>query len=50
MNDKTALNQAIKLTDEILEVLDQGEFERVNQLDLMLRMRLDSGSHRLSRL
>ncbi len=33
MNDKTALNQAIKLTDEILEVLDQGEFERVNQLE-----------------
>ncbi len=33
MNDKTALNQAIRLTDEILEVLDQGEFERVNQLE-----------------
>ena len=33
MNEKTALGQAIALTDEILELLDQGEFERVNELE-----------------
>ena len=33
MNDQTALSAAISLTDEILEVLDQGEFERVNELE-----------------
>jgi len=33
MNDKAALAEAISLTDEILEVLDQGEFERVNELE-----------------
>lgn len=33
MNDKTALTEAIALTDEILEVLEQGEFERVNELE-----------------
>ncbi len=33
MNDKKALVAAISLTDEILEVLEQGEFERVNELE-----------------
>ena len=33
MNEKTALGQAIALTDEILELLEQGEFERVNELE-----------------
>lgn len=33
MNDKAALVEAISLTDEILEVLEQGEFERVNELE-----------------
>ena len=33
MNDKTALTEAIALTDEILEVLEQGEFDRVNELE-----------------
>jgi hypothetical protein len=34
MNDKNALVSAISLTDEILEMLEQGEFERVNELEL----------------
>ena len=33
MNEKTALAQAITLTDEILEVLDHGDFGRVNELE-----------------
>ena len=33
MNDTSALSQAIALTDEILQMLDQGEFERVNALE-----------------
>lgn len=33
MNDKKALIAAIALTDEILEMLEQGEFERVNELE-----------------
>jgi len=33
MNDKIALAEAIALTDEILEVLEQGEFQRVNELE-----------------
>ena len=34
MNKQQALNAAIKLTDEILELLDSGEFERVGELEL----------------
>ncbi len=33
MNNKSALEQAIALTDEILEVLEEGEFRRVNELE-----------------
>jgi len=33
MDSKSALSQAIAITDEILELLEQGEFERVNQLE-----------------
>ena len=33
MDSRTALSQAIAITDEILELLEQGEFERVNQLE-----------------
>ena len=33
MNQKIALAQAISLTDEILELLEQGEFARVNELE-----------------
>ena len=33
MDNKFALEQAIALTDEILEVLDTGEFVRVNELE-----------------
>ncbi|MDH3763580.1 MAG: hypothetical protein OEU50_21600 [Gammaproteobacteria bacterium] len=33
MNDKKALVSAISLTDEILKMLEQGEFERVNELE-----------------
>jgi len=33
MNDKSALLEAIALTDEILELLEQGEFQRVNELE-----------------
>ena len=34
MNKQQALNAAIKLTDEILELLDSGEFERVGALEV----------------
>jgi hypothetical protein len=33
MNKQQALNAAIDLTDEILELLDSGEFERVGALE-----------------
>jgi len=33
MTDKNALSAAIALTDEILEVLEEGEFERVSELE-----------------
>ena len=33
MDPRTALTKAIAITDEILELLDEGEFERVNQLE-----------------
>jgi len=33
MDSGTALKQAIALTDEILLLLEQGEFERVDQLE-----------------
>lgn len=33
MDARTALSQAIGLTDEILALLEQGEFERVNELE-----------------
>lgn len=33
MNEKKALGQAIELTDEILELLEQGEFDRINELE-----------------
>ncbi len=33
MDAKTALHQAIDITDEILELLEQGDFERVNRLE-----------------
>lgn len=33
MNEKMALGQAIALTDEILELLEQGEFERISELE-----------------
>ena len=33
MNEKTALGQAIALTDGILELLEQGEFERIGKLE-----------------
>ena len=34
MNKQQALNAAIKLTDEILELLDSGEFERIGELEI----------------
>ena len=34
MNDEKALVSAISLTDEILDMLEKGEFERVNELEL----------------
>ena len=34
MDNRFALEQAIKLTDEILEMLEEGEFGRVNELDI----------------
>jgi hypothetical protein len=34
MNKQQALNAAIDLTDEILELLDSGEFERVGELEV----------------
>ena len=34
MNDKNALVSAISLTDEILDLLEKGDFERVNELEL----------------
>ena len=33
MSQESDLARAISLTDEILEVLDQGEFERIGELD-----------------
>jgi len=33
MDARSALSQAIGITDEILELLEQGEFERVNELE-----------------
>jgi len=33
MNDKSALAQAITLTDEILQVLENGEFDRISDLE-----------------
>jgi len=33
MNQQEALGAAIALTDEILEILEQGEFERVDELE-----------------
>ena len=41
MNNRAALAQAIKLTDEILEVLDNGEFERVGELELKRKPYID---------
>ena len=34
MNKQQALNTAISLTDEILELLESGEFERVGELEM----------------
>ena len=34
MNKQQALNTAINLTDEILELLESGEFERVGELEM----------------
>ena len=34
MNKQQALNTAINLTDEILELLEGGEFERVGELEM----------------
>lgn len=33
MNQQEALSAAIALTDEILEILEEGEFERVDELE-----------------
>lgn len=33
MDSRTALTKAIAITDEILELLERGEFERVNDLE-----------------
>ena len=33
MNKATALAEAIRLTDEILELLEQGEFGRISELE-----------------
>ena len=33
MNQAEALGAAIALTDEILEILEEGEFERVGELE-----------------
>ena len=33
MDSRTALTKAIAITDEILELLEGGEFERVNELE-----------------
>ena len=33
MNQQEALGAAIALTDEILEILEEGEFERVDELE-----------------
>ena len=34
MNKQQALNTAINLTDEILELLESGEFERIGELEM----------------
>ena len=34
MDNKFALERAIVLTDEILELLEEGEFSRVNELEI----------------
>jgi len=34
MSRKSDLERAISLTDEILELLDQGEFERIDELEI----------------
>ncbi len=34
MDNRFALEQAIKLTDEILEMLEEGELGRVNELEI----------------
>jgi hypothetical protein len=38
MNKQQALNAAIDLTDEILELLDSGEFERVGALEAQRKL------------
>jgi hypothetical protein len=35
MNKQQALNTAISLTDEILELLESGEFKRVGELEMI---------------
>ena len=35
MDNKTALTEAIGLTDEILELLEAGEFARVNEIEIL---------------
>lgn len=41
MNEKTALGQAIALTDEILQLLDQGEFDRIGELEVQRKPYID---------
>lgn len=41
MNHATALCEAITLTDEILALLDQGEFERVGELEDQRKMLIE---------
>ena len=41
MNQQQALNSAIKLTDDILELLENGEFERVGQLEIERKLYIE---------
>ena len=41
MNKQQALNSAIKLTDDILELLENGEFERVGQLEIKRKLYIE---------
>jgi hypothetical protein len=41
MNKQQALNSAIKLTDDILELLENGEYERVGQLEIKRKLYIE---------